>query len=200
MSHVAKSLALFDFDGTLTEKDSFQVFIKYSAGVGKFIVGLLLLSPTLIFFKLGFLKSEETKIKVLRYFFKNWDEVKFMRTASAFSREKVPELIKKSAEERLKWHAKQNHKIVIVTASIRCYLEEWCTSRGFDLIATELEVEDGKITGNLSTPNCRGEEKVRRIKSLYKLDEYEHIFAYGDSPSDKYMLELANEHFYKPFR
>lgn len=197
MNHATKSLVLFDFDGTLTDKDSFQVFTKYSVGLRKFIVGLVLLSPTLILFKLGFSKSEETKLKALRYFFKGWDEVKFMKIASAFSLKKIPGLIKKTAEERLEWHSKQNHKIVIVTASLKCYLEEWCTSRGFDLIATELEIKDDKITGNLLTPNCRGKEKVRRIKSQYKLDEYKHIFAYGDSPSDKYMFELADKHFYK---
>ena len=43
---------------------------------------------------------------------------------------------------------------------------------GFDLISTELEVKDGKLTGKFSTPNCNGKEKVRRIKEKYNLKLY----------------------------
>jgi phosphoserine phosphatase len=47
--------------------------------------------------------------------------------------------------------------------------------------------------------NCYGEEKVRRIRASYNLDEFNHIYAYGDSEGDKAMLDLAHEHDYKHF-
>jgi phosphatidylglycerophosphatase C len=47
--------------------------------------------------------------------------------------------------------------------------------------------------------NCYGEEKVRRIKTSYNLDEFDHIYAYGDSEGDKAMLDLAHERYYKHF-
>ena len=43
-------------------------------------------------------------------------------------------------------------------------------------------------------------EKVRRVKERYNLDDYDHIYAYGDSRGDKELLELADEGFYQPFR
>ena len=40
---------------------------------------------------------------------------------------------------------------------------------------------------------------MRRIKASYNLDEFNHIYAYGDSEGDKAMLDLAHEHDYKHF-
>jgi phosphoserine phosphatase len=68
------------------------------------------------------------------------------------------------------------------------------------LISTRLETNNGKLTGRIEGKNCRGIEKVRRIKMQYKLDEYDEIYAYGDTKGDKPMLGLATIAFYKPFQ
>ena len=68
------------------------------------------------------------------------------------------------------------------------------------LIATELEIINNKITGNLISTNCFGPEKVKRILKSYDLLNYDCIYAYGNSRGDHEMLELATEKFYKPFR
>ena len=67
------------------------------------------------------------------------------------------------------------------------------------LLATELEITEGKITGKLRGKNCHGEEKVARIKAAYDLSKFENIFCYGDSEGDKPMLALATQAHYKPF-
>ena len=71
---------------------------------------------------------------------------------------------------------------------------------GVRLIATNLVIDQGKITGNIDGNNCYGEEKVNRIKQLYDLNSYSIIYAYGDSSGDRPMLALAQKPFYKPFR
>ena len=58
------------------------------------------------------------------------------------------------------------------------------------------EVSDGRCDGD----NCHGQEKVRRIKEAYPLDQYREIYAYGDTGGDRPMLGLATHSFYKPFR
>jgi HAD superfamily phosphoserine phosphatase-like hydrolase len=102
--------------------------------------------------------------------------------------------------ERIQWHKAQGHKVVIVSASIACWLKPGCDRNGLELIATKLEIKEGIVTGKLLTRNCYGIEKVNRVKEKYRLDDYETIYAYGDSRGDKELLELANESFYKPFR
>jgi phosphoserine phosphatase len=66
-----------------------------------------------------------------------------------------------------------------------------------DLIATKLEMKDGRVTGRFLTRNCSGEEKVRRIEEQYDVKSFGYIYAYGDTPGDKAMLDLANERYYR---
>ncbi|HEY0608667.1 MAG TPA: haloacid dehalogenase-like hydrolase, partial [Chitinophaga sp.] len=76
----------------------------------------------------------------------------------------------------------------------------WCASMGITCIATQLEVKDERLTGNILGLNCNGEEKVCRIRAQYNLEQYENIYAYGDSNGDKAMLAIAGTAIYKPFR
>ena len=77
---------------------------------------------------------------------------------------------------------------------------KWANHLSLKLIATRLEVKNGKITGGIEGRNCRGEQKVVCILEQWNLDEYNEIYAYGNSPDDKPMLALATKSFYKPFR
>jgi phosphoserine phosphatase len=71
---------------------------------------------------------------------------------------------------------------------------------GFELISTELEVIDGRLTGKFSTLNCNGKEKVKRIKEKYNLLEYDEIHVFGNSKGDFPMLELGTHKYYKFFK
>jgi HAD superfamily hydrolase (TIGR01490 family) len=163
----------------------------------KFILGFLLLSPILFAYKLKLISNWKAKEILLSYFFKKWSAQNFQIIAHRYSREKLPRLIKKSAIERIQWHKAQGHKVVIVSASVDSWLKGWCEIQGLDLIATELEVKDQRITGKFLTKNCYGVEKVRRIKEKYNLKGFDYIYAYGDSHGDKEMLELAHERSYE---
>ena len=67
------------------------------------------------------------------------------------------------------------------------------------LLATLLETENGIVTGKLSGKNCYGPEKVARIKSEFRLEEYDNIYAYGDSSGDTEMLAIATKPYYRKF-
>jgi HAD superfamily phosphoserine phosphatase-like hydrolase len=102
--------------------------------------------------------------------------------------------------EKIHWHQKEGHRIVIVSASMKCWLDAWCKNNHIELISTKLEVIDGKLSGKFATKNCHGIEKANRIREMFDLGNYDHIYAYGDSSGDREMLALADESFYKPFR
>ena len=117
-----------------------------------------------------------------------------------YSANNLPRLIRPLAMEKLLWHKSKGHGVVIVSASFDCYLSIWCTVLGADLIATKMETKDSRLTGKLATKNCYGEEKIRRIKEKYDLNNYEYIYAYGDTKGDLPLKTIANEFHYKPFR
>ena len=193
-------LSLFDFDGTITTDDSLISFIRFVVGDAKFIWGMALLFPMLTAYKLKLIPNYKAKQYMLSYFFKGMSEKKFMQVANEYSLKHIDTILRPKAMEKIAWHKEQGHKIVIVSASIECWIKPWCDENSLDLIATKLEIKDGIVTGKFLTKNCYGIEKAHRIHEQYNLSDYNHIYAYGDSRGDKELLELADESFYKPFR
>ena len=154
----------------------------------------------LVAYKLRLIPNYTAKQAVLSYFFKGMSEAQFQNTARDYSLKNIDAILRPKAMAKIAWHKEQEHKIVVVSASIESWLKPWCNQHGLDLIATKLEIKEGIVTGKLLTKNCYGMEKVRRVKERYNLDDYDHIYAYGDSRGDKELLELADEGFYQPFR
>jgi len=193
-------LSIFDFDGTITTDDSLIKLIRFAVGDVKTAWGMLLLSPMLITYKLKLIPNYKAKQWMLSYFFKGMDEQHFLKVTEEYSLKHIDTILRQKAMEKIAWHKEQGHKVVIVSASIECWLKPWCDKNDLDLIATKLEIKDGIVTGKLLTKNCYGIEKANRVRKAYNLSRYEHIYAYGDSRGDRELLALANESFYKPFR
>jgi HAD superfamily hydrolase (TIGR01490 family) len=195
-----KKLALFDFDGTITTDDSLIKFIRFVVGDIKTAWGMLLLSPVLITYKLKLIPNYKAKQWMLSYFFKGMNKQEFLKVAEEYSLKHIDTILRPKAMENIAWHKEQGHKVVVVSASIECWLKPWCDKNGLDLIATKIEIKDGLITGKFLSKNCYGVEKANRVQEAYDLSEYDHICAYGDSRGDKELMELADMACYKPFR
>ncbi|MBL0702400.1 MAG: HAD-IB family hydrolase [Sulfurospirillum sp.] len=194
------TLALFDFDGTITTDDSLIKFIRYAVGDVKTAWGMILLSPMLVAFKLKLIPNYKAKQWMLSYFFKGIAQEKFADIASEYSLKHIDTITREKAMSRIAWHKEQGHCVVVVSASLECWLKPWCDRNGLELIATKLEIKDARVSGRLLGQNCYGQEKVNRINELYDLAQYDYVYAYGDSRGDVEMLALGNESFYKPFR
>ena len=192
-----KCLVLFDFDGTLTAKDSFISFLRATNSTLKFFSGFILLSPVLVLYKLGLMPNWKAKKKVIRFFYRGMKTGEFFSLCKIFSEKNIPALVKDNAMKKLSEHLAAQHQVVIVTASLEPYVEGWCKKTGIDLIATRLEMREGKITGNYSGKNCYGKEKANRIREKYSLESFDKIIAYGDSEGDKEMMELAHEKYFR---
>lgn len=192
-------IAFFDLDGTITKKDTLVEFIKFAIGRNQYYKGLITLSPMLLLYKLKIIPNHIAKEKLISHFFKGWDKIKFQNIADNYSIEKMDEIIRPKAIERIKHHKEQGHKVVIVSASTECWLKGWCNKNNLELISTKLEFNNNKLTGKFSNKNCYGIEKVNRILEIYNLNDYETIYAYGDSRGDKELLDIANKKYYKYF-
>ena len=159
-------IAFFDFDGTITKDDSFLKFIRFVVGDFRFIVGFVFLLPILILYKLKIIPNHKAKEIVLRYFFKGCKEEEFKKVANEYSLVHIDKILRPKAIEKINWHKNQGHKVVVVSASIECWLRPWCEKNNLELIATKLEIKDDIVTGKLLSKNCYGVEKVNRIKEL----------------------------------
>ena len=196
---VKKEIAFFDFDGTITTKDTLLEFIKFSKSKSHFYLGFLFHLPYLIAYKLKIISNQNAKEKILRFFFQGMPVEKFKEHCNAFSKNRLPSLIRLKAVEEIKRLKEKNILVVIVSASPENWIQNWAAENNLQLIASKLEVSNEKITGKILGKNCHGNEKVSRIIEIFDLSQYHVVAAYGDSKGDKPMLQLATFPHYKPF-
>ena len=194
------NLALFDFDGTITNKDSLEEFIKFARGSSRYYAGLFYLAPMLILYKLHVIPNHRAKEIFLAHYFKAIPQKEFEKLGHEYALKEIDKIVRPKALEAIKQHQKNGDAVTIVSASISSWLKAWCEKKNITLIATELEFENGIFTGRFRGKNCYGAEKANRVKALYNLKIFKTIYAYGDSAGDRELLKLANKSFYKPFR
>jgi HAD superfamily hydrolase (TIGR01490 family) len=193
-------LAVFDFDGTITSKDTFLEFIKFTKGKGQYALGMLLCSPVLIAFKLHLIPNWKAKQFVFSYFFKGVELDVFDKWGKEFACE-IERFTRPLAFEGVRKHQNSGDNIVIVSASIENWIRPWADKMEIsNLLATQLEVDsDNKLTGKFLTKNCFGKEKVNRILQTFPNRHEYFLEAYGDSRGDKEMIEFANVGWYRKF-
>ena len=195
-----KSIAFFDFDGTITKKDSMLEFARFCSGTIAYVAGMCLISPWLIAMKIGLVNTKIAKEKLITYFLKNTPVEVFNKDCISFTEKVIPFLIKEDALATIKKYQAENIPVIIVSASAENWIAPWCVKNNLKLIGTQLEIKDDKITGKLNGENCNENEKVSRIKKLFNLADYDNIYCYGDSDGDKMMLQLATHPHYRVFK
>ena len=193
-------LVLFDFDGTLTTKDSFLEFIKFTHGSGRFWLGMLWLSPLLIAMKLSLVSNEFAKAKLLSLFYKNKSKDEIDHWALAFHKDYLPKILRTEGIKKIKEYQADNQEVALVSASVDMWLQPFANQHQLNLICTKAAYLGNRFSGKFDSLNCIGPEKVRRVCKEYDLKKFDQIIAFGDSKGDKEMLALADEAHFKPFR
>ena len=193
-------VAVFDFDGTLTQRDTLLPFFRFVVGRSRFLWGIIRMSPVLLGYTLKLIPNWRAKESLLTYFLGGQSEKQSCHIAEKFAVQKIPALLRTETVERLLWHQAQNHQTILVSASLEIYLLPWAKTMGFDqVMGTRLAVRNGRLTGIIIGQNCYGAEKVKRLQAvLGELSQY-CIYAYGDSRGDRELLEIANYPYYRPW-
>jgi phosphatidylglycerophosphatase C len=195
------TIAAFDFDKTITDCDSLIPFLIYTTGYLKTGYKLLWLTPYFLGFALNCVSRQRVKEKVLTSFFQGSSQSFMKEKGLSFAAMVIDQRVKPEALERLKWHQKQGHRCILISASIDIYLAPWALKNGFtDLICSSPEVDDkGMITGKIRGLNCWGPEKKRRLLDLLGPKKNFTLYMYGDSEGDRDLLEIADYPFFRTF-
>ncbi|MEM9904784.1 MAG: HAD family hydrolase [Cyanobacteria bacterium P01_D01_bin.44] len=195
------TVAIFDFDGTLTKRDSLLPFLKSWVGRWGLYYGLLHMSPTLIAYGLKLIPNWVAKQRLLIYFLSQKKVQELEQTAQTYARENLSDLLRPDALVRLRWHQAQGHQTLLVSASLEAYLRPWAKQVGIDqVIGTQLEFHQGCLTGRFLGKNCYGPEKVRRLEKILGNLKHYSIYAYGDSKGDRELLSVASFPYYRTFK
>ena len=199
-----KKIYCFDFDGTLTTSDTLLEFIKYAKGRGRFLMVFLMYSPLLVLMKLHLYPNWKAKQRIFAHLFAGMRIEKFDALCRGFA-EESQHLLRPKGITLMHEALVAGAQVFIVSASIDNWVRPFFNIRnlkGVQVLGTQIEVEDGKLTGRFKSNNCYGKEKVHRIAEVLKSferSEYE-IEAFGDSRGDKEMLAFAHKGHFKPFR
>lgn len=199
-------LAVFDFDGTLTTKDSLLPFLRslYPTPqcLARFSVGL----PAMVGYATGLLSNHQVTTALTRRFLAGMSLAVAEARAQRFAVEELTSLENDEAIRRLREHQKLGHRVVIVSANLELYIRHWAAYRNAgEVLATRLSenYETGDGTARLSGPpagaTCHGPEKVRRLRELVGDSSRYELYAYGDSRGDRELLSLADHPAYRSF-
>lgn len=192
-----RQLTIFDFDGTLTSRDTLLLFIRFACGWRAFMWGMLLYAPLLVLMKLRLYHNGKTKEKVLSHFFKGWKVEDFKNTCQRFAGT-YRHILRPESVKILRQAQQDGARVLIVSASVDYWVQPFFPD--IEVIGTRLEEQgtkgESRLTGRFLTPNCYGEEKVRRVKEIIDDSNSYHIIAYGDSRGDREMLAWADEGIY----
>jgi phosphatidylglycerophosphatase C len=192
--NVARSVALFDLDGTLTHRDTLLPFLAgYLAGHPARLRRLLSLGPAVLGYALGgrdrgLLKSRAIRAVMAgdaRPLVEGWAErfVADLKPRGAF---------RATGLAVLEAHRRAGDRLVLLSASPDLYVPLIGRLLGFErTVCTEIRWNGDILDGTLRTPNRRGEEKVACLERLR--EDYAHapVTAYGNSLSDIPHLALA---------
>ena len=197
-------VAAFDFDGTLTRRDTFKPFLVRGLGWPRFLWALFRCSPWLAGFALRVVPNGVAKQKLMLLTLKGRTTTDIEDWTTRWLAQDFAGQLQPHAMAQLAWHKNAGHCCVIVSASPDIYLKRVAKQMGFDaLICTEMAVENGQLTGLMRTPNCHGEQKVLRLKAWMAqrfgvaAASAVTLYAYGDTAGDKPMLRMADHAWYK---
>jgi phosphatidylglycerophosphatase C len=196
---VFRPLVAFDFDGTLTWRDSFLAFLAWRAGPVRHATGMLRLAPATLAYARD---RDRTRLKgaLVSEFLAGADRGVLEAQAQAWATGVSRKLLRPDAVRCWKLWQSRGARLIIVTASPEFVVAPFARGLGAELlIGTRLVFDSGgKVTGAFDGPNCRGPEKVVRLKAAFG-DDVRLEAAYGDSAGDIEMLALADEAGMKVF-
>jgi phosphatidylglycerophosphatase C len=189
--------AAFDYDGTLTNRGSVFGFLSAIAGRPAVVASSLGLAPKLALAALtGGSRADRTKEELFRRVMAGTAVERLEEVGASYGRDHVARNLRSEVRERLEWHARRGDRVVVVSASPEVYVgvaARWLGADG--VVATRLEVgADGRVTGRYDGANCRGDEKLRRLRIWIEESGAapDRLWCYGNSRGDLTMLGAAD--------
>ncbi len=193
-----RKLYCFDFDGTLTNKDTMFLFLRFY-NRKKYTQQFLKFIPVFTLLKLKLVKPETVKKSFIASILKGETKENLALESQKFFDEYYPEIIRENALDFINAIDFTKTTCFMVTASLDIWTKPFADQFNMKLLATRAEYKNGIFTGNFIGKNCNGKEKVNRIKKELPKVKYDKSIAFGDSTGDLPMLNWADESHYRFF-
>lgn len=190
-------LALFDFDGTITTRETLPDFLQLATPPRRLFWGKLLFAFPVLAYRLGLLPVRMLRTWLIRYAFAGLSRVEIESAGRRFAGDVLPGLIRADVQASIDAHRAAGDTVVVVSGGFDVYLTPWCAAQGIELLCSALEARGDRLSGRYAGAQCVGEEKARRVRARYDAGAYREIHAHGDTPEDHALLALAHRASYR---
>ena len=193
-----KKLAIFDIDYTITKKETLMEFYKYS--LEEDIKNIRFLPRALysgLMYGVGIYDERRVKECFLK-FIDNIEEEKLQDLVKRFYKNRLSKILYKDAVDMMYKLKKEGYDIYLISASPEFYINEFYNIDVVDkVIGTRFEFKEGKFIRRMLGSNCKGEEKVKRLKEVLSKEnievDFKDSYMFSDSLSDKPLLDLVGK-------
>ena len=188
--------AFFDVDHTTIEVNSGRKYLEYLWKEGQISLPQAIKATWwLAQYRLSMLDYDAMTAEVVKsYAGQKVHEI--TRDIQAWFDEEIRPTVCRQARERIEYHRRHGHVIAFLTSgsfiSVRPLQEMLDIEH---LICTDLEIEDGELTGRYFPPAAYGEGKLTKAEEFAEKHgiSLDHSYFYTDSYSDMPMLERVGE-------
>jgi phosphatidylglycerophosphatase C len=191
-------VAAFDLDGTLSNGGSVFKWLRHVCGARPtWAASLRLTGPLFVGAVRSGTSADRAKERLFHRLLSGRGVNEVTAASTIFALAHFKEHGRRRLLERLAWHLRQGHDVVIVSASPQIYVDVVAAElKAAGGLGTRLAVDPlGNLTGSYLGKNCRGEEKMRRLSEWIEQRDYPVaplVYAYGNSRGDRAMLRAAN--------
>jgi phosphatidylglycerophosphatase C len=198
--HDPPAVAAFDLDGTLTEGGSVVAWLREVGGdptVWRALVRHAV--PLAVAAVRSGRAADDAKESLFADVLagRALDDVEAV--SASFAESHLRRHVRPEVVTRLAAHLDRGHVVVVVSASPSLYVARIADALGaHGAAATDLATAEGRLTGRYEGANCRGDEKLRKVRTLLtglgvpSTDTTRPLYAYGNSRGDLRLLAAAD--------
>lgn len=190
-------LALFDFDGTITTRETYPDFVRAAVPGWRRALATPPLAPLVLAYRRGRLSGSTVRAAIARAAFTGANAAAYEAAGTAFARDVIPPLLRPQAMARIAEHRRRGDTVAVVSGNFDALLAPWAAAHALPLLCSALERRGARLTGRYAGAQCVGDEKARRIRAAWNLAAFDRIHAYGDTAEDAAMLALADRRHYR---
>jgi phosphatidylglycerophosphatase C len=192
---VARGLALFDLDGTITRHDTLMPYVLgFLRRHPVRSPGLLRPVPTLVSFALKRADRGDLKSALIRGTLGGCTRAALEAWTASFVPLLLAHGVRPDALAYIARHRARGDVLALMSASVDLYVPAIGKALGFaEVLCTQLRWQGEHLVGALAGPNCRGAEKARALQALRARYPGLRVTAYGNAASDLGHLCLADQ-------
>jgi phosphatidylglycerophosphatase C len=200
-------VAAFDFDGTISRRDTLVPFLAKVGGPTRFAAACGRLGLSGARRSVDIRNRDDVKERIIRMLLAGRSEDELRSRGELYARDLLVGGLRPMLLDRLHRHHHRGHRTVIVSASLVYYLEPLARELGMEhVIAVEPEVVDGRLTGALVRPNVRAEQKAVQLREwlgAHGLEPVEdpaatpvRLWGYGNTSGDHALLAMSHHRYW----